>query len=191
LLSSAGLAAPFFGRDGLAINSRMTGGRWESLNGLAMLREPKFERRSGDAEMEEEKKSLAEIGKLIVEIASRLHLPASDLPTLGISEQSGRPHIEVGDACYFYVIAERGTEHRRVSFEKLDDLLYAVAYDVTSIMSSIWQSQNELPNVDQRRQAFARQRFLLAGLNPEWERRCEERHAAILREYPFRDIPNR
>ena len=59
-------------------------------------------------------------------MASVINAPANLLPTIGTSDGTGRPHIEIGKGSFEYVVAERGNDVRRMTFLSKDDLLPCV-----------------------------------------------------------------
>jgi hypothetical protein len=109
------------------------------------------------------------------------------LPTYGIWEQTGRPHIEVGERGCHYVAAERGREFSRLTTRELDRLLYAVFKAVTSELSFEYELRYRVESKDSRRLAFQKQiEFLSVFSSDEVQRRSTEINE-ILEDHPFDD----
>jgi hypothetical protein len=98
---------------------------------------------------------------------------ASDymLPTFGYSEDTGREHIEVHkDGTLHWVMVDRGTEYTRYTTTSLDELLYWTLREVAWRVAHRETGESMLyPAL--RVRINKRQRELLRGLNPEWEKR--------------------
>lgn len=120
-------------------------------------------------------------------IASKIGASGNILPTFGYSEDFARPHIEVDDRGYHYVIVERGEELRRVTTFDVDELLYQVFADITFAGAVNYELAHRVVGRDARRIMFFRQIELLAKLSPTWATRAAAEHARILREHPFCD----
>jgi hypothetical protein len=60
--------------------------------------------------------SLEEIKSEIDDLAQRIGASGLILPTYGRSEDFARPHIEVDDSGYHYVVVERGQEMERFKY---------------------------------------------------------------------------
>lgn len=105
-------------------------------------------------------------------LAAVVDAPAAMLPTLGHSEQSGRPHLEVDpDETMHRVVCERGSEQERLTTTDADELLYWVFRAVTHELASGHELANRRPDEDSRRQLFEHQLHLLGRLDPEWRAR--------------------
>jgi hypothetical protein len=131
--------------------------------------------------------SLEEIESEITRLARRIGASDDVLPTFGFSEQSGRPHIEVDESGYQYVVTERGQEFERLTTHDLDELLYHVFQDVTSTLALDYELKHRVERRDGRRIAFQQQIELLSALSPEWAKRRRLEHTQILRDRPFDD----
>ena len=108
-------------------------------------------------------------------------------PTYGTSEDFARPHIEVDERFYYYVVVERGQELDRKWALSLDSLLEFIFDDITFGMAFSYELKHRIETQDCRRIGFAKQIELLERLNPRWAERKAARHQAILREHPFND----
>jgi hypothetical protein len=131
--------------------------------------------------------TLADIEAEVMRLAAVLRVEPRALPTFGRSEDGARPHIEVTEAGYQYVVVERGLELRRDSTTSSDDLLYTVFAGVTFDLACRWEAGHRTRGKDFRRALFHKQVELLATLSPEWARREADAHAEILRGHPFDD----
>jgi hypothetical protein len=130
---------------------------------------------------------LEEIRAEIEQLAAIIGASGYVMPTYGRSEDFARPHIEVDDRGYHYVVIERGEELERLTTTSLDDLLYRVFEAVTFSLACAYESQHRIRGEDNRKQLFRVQLELLARLNAEWSARCSRRIAEILKAHPFRD----
>jgi hypothetical protein len=133
------------------------------------------------------KLSLEEIESEIARLAHRIGASGDVFPTFGFSEQSGRPHVEVDERGYHYVVAERGSEFTRLTTDDLNDLLYNVFQSVTHTLAFDYELKHRVEKQDCRRMAFQQQIELFSALSPEWARRCGQEHTRILRDHPFDD----
>jgi hypothetical protein len=106
----------------------------------------------------------------IGEFARLLGAPDHALPTLGCSEQTGRPHIEVDGTTFHYAVVDRGREYERHSTASLDELLYWVFRDVTFSMAATRTGLSQLTPASRRR-ILRDQLALLGRLDPAWEKR--------------------
>ena len=131
--------------------------------------------------------NLFEIEQKVYQLAQKIEAPQNILPTYGYSEQSARPHIEVGSWTYAYVVAQSGQEVSRYTTRHIDQLLYKVFYDVTLMLSIQYAEQNRLENQDIRRTIFPRQVELLSQLSPQWGERWAKEQAQLLKQAPFDD----
>jgi hypothetical protein len=133
-----------------------------------------------DAELAAIKDRIDTLGRII-------GAPAYPLPTYGVSDQTGRPHIEVDDRGVHFVVAERGSEFMRHTSAELDEILYLVLQGVTFEMACDYELAHRVPGQDFRRIAFEYQEALLARLSPAWAERRRREHAQIVETYPFVD----
>lgn len=129
---------------------------------------------------------LQAVKEIVDTLARGIGAPDDILPTYGVSEQSGRPHIEVSQV-YHYAMAERGKEFSRKFTAELDLFLYWVFADVTSQMAGRHELQNRRPDEDSRRQRFAKQAELMGAISWDWAVKMRAEHAGILILHPFRD----
>ncbi len=130
---------------------------------------------------------LSEIRDEVNRLAAVVGAHPSQLPTYGSSLDFARPHIEVHDDNYHWVVVERGHEADRRVFTSLDDLLYQVFSSVTFALATDWELRHRTADADSRRELFRRQEELLAQLDQSWAHRERVRHEEILRSHPFDD----
>ena len=134
-------------------------------------------------------KTLAEIQVGINRLAKLIGAQClEELPTYGYSEGTARPHVEVDQNGYHYVVVERGQEWERITTKHLDELLYRVFRSVTLRMAIDYELKHRVEGQDSRRVAFQHQLELLSTLSAEWAQRCSQEIAQILHEHPFEDL---
>ncbi len=135
--------------------------------------------------------SFATLEDIRAEIERRAALigAASDwsLPTYGQSSDFARPHIEVDQRGYHFVVVERGRELKRKTSPDLDELLFEVFQSVTFSLACEYEVAHRVRGQDFRRLMFARQVELLSQLSPQWAQRRAEEHQQILGDHPFHD----
>jgi hypothetical protein len=132
--------------------------------------------------------TLTEIKAEVDRRAAIIAVPESGLPTYGHSEGwAARPHIEVDERGYHYVVMERGNELKRITTNDLDDLLYQVFCDTTSQLASEYEVPHRVEEQDNRRMMFDHQIETLARLSPDWAARQKDEIDQILQEYPYGD----
>jgi hypothetical protein len=110
------------------------------------------------------------------------------LPTFGHSEDLGRPHIEVDQRGYHYIVVERGREQSRLDTTSLDALLFRTMVDVTFGLSCQYELAHRVEGKDSRRILFAHQLELLGLLSTNWQSRMAIELDAILERHPFDDV---
>jgi hypothetical protein len=132
-------------------------------------------------------KQLPEIKVEIERLAKLIDANEDQLPTYGVSEQSGRPHIEVDDLGYHYVNAERGHEFKRLTTWELDQLLYAVFQAVTFRLAINFELRHRIEGKDCRRLAFQKQIELLSVFPHKWDECRSNEISEILKDHPFDD----
>ena len=131
---------------------------------------------------------LEQIERQVRSIAARIGASDNLLPTFGRTEDGARPHVEVNDAGYHFVVVERGQELERATFADVEGLLEKVFRAVTFSMAMSHRPLLRMPGRrDPRRAMFARQVQLLAVLSPEWADREAREHEGILARHPFDD----
>lgn len=130
--------------------------------------------------------NLPALQAVVEALADRIEAPSHSLPSYGISDQTGRPHIEISQV-YHYVVAERGSEHSRAVTAELDLLLYWVFQDVMSQMAGKYELEHRRAAEDGRRLRFEKQLESLAQLSSDWAARQRADHVAILVLHPFQD----
>jgi hypothetical protein len=131
--------------------------------------------------------TLSEIEEEVNQLAQKIGASQNILPTYGYSEQTARPHIEVGSVVYYYVVAERGQEYNRYAAFDLDELLQKIFTDVTFELSCKYELSHRIINQDSRRIIFQHQVELLSKLSPKWAERESQEHEQILKRNPFND----
>ena len=131
--------------------------------------------------------TLREIEAEVRRLAARIGAPRSILPSFGRQEEDAHPHVEVDERGHHYVVVERGKENERFSTHNSDELLYKIFEGVTARLAQEEERRHRLPDQDFRRQYFHRQVELFSVLSPHWAERQAERHARILRDYPYDD----
>lgn len=130
--------------------------------------------------------NLPALQTVVEALADKIGAPSHSLPSYGISDQTGRPHIEISQV-YHYVVAERGSEHSQAVTAELDLLLYWVFKDVTSLVAGEYELEHRRAAEDGRRLRFEKQLELLAQLSSDWAARQRADQAAILVLRPFQN----
>ena len=136
-------------------------------------------------------KSLRDIETEVAALARDIGAYGQDLPTYGISHDAGRPHVEVENALYHYVVVERGEERERHSTESYDELLYWIFRDVTHHMAFSYEMMSRVEDQDGRRIAFPKQIELTKRISATMATRLEADIADILRRAPYDDEPTK
>jgi hypothetical protein len=131
--------------------------------------------------------SLDEIEREVKRRAEVIGATGNMLPTYGHSDDLARPHIEVNEAGYHYVIVEKGQELSRVTTPDLDELLYHVFRHVTHELAGRYEQGHRVKEQDFRRVMFQRQIDLLALLSPQWASQETLEHDQILQQSPYDD----
>lgn len=132
-------------------------------------------------------KKLRDLRKEVINIGVDIGAGSALLPSFGYSTQDGRPHIEVIEGSYHYVVEERGVEFSREVYECKEELLYRVFQEVAFGMAVDYEFDNRIAGQDPRRLIYKRQFELLGGVSEEWGRRVLEHHAEVLARRPMRD----
>lgn len=110
------------------------------------------------------------------------------LPTYGYSDGwSARPHVEVDQDGYHYIIMERGNELKHIAMRDEDSLLYHVFCDITSVLASEYELTHRTENQDSREVQFTHQNELLELLSPAWAAKQRDETGKIIEEYPYVD----
>ena len=109
------------------------------------------------------------------------------LPTWGASDQTGRPHVELDDAGFHYVVCERGSEFERTTSADAGEIAFLACRDMAFEMACDHELATRIPGTDSRRRIFARQLELMRRLDPGWEARERVEIERILDEYPYED----
>jgi Immunity protein 63 len=132
-------------------------------------------------------RSLDYIRSLVEKYSAYINAPTTFQPTYGFSQDGARPHIEVNNKGYHYVVVERGKELKRITTNDIDELLYNVFKGITFQISTEFELENRVEHQDSRRIFFKKQEELLGYIKESWKTRKEQEHNAILRFRPFRD----
>jgi hypothetical protein len=136
-------------------------------------------------------KTLRDIETEVAALARHLGAAGEDLPSYGISHDFGRPHIEVENVLYYYVVVERGEELERRSTESYDELLYWIFRDVTHKLAFSREIMNRVEDQDCRRIAFPKQIELMKRISSTMCTRLEGDIADILRRARYDDEPTK
>lgn len=134
-------------------------------------------------------KTLAEIQTDVKALAKIIGASESGLPTYGTSADFARPHIEVDQNGYHYVVVERGIELSRTTTRQLDELLYIIFEDVTEALAIHHVTALRVDmHEDSRRAGFRHQIELLSALSPQWAKRRSQEIEQILKRHPYDDL---
>jgi hypothetical protein len=124
--------------------------------------------------------SLEDFERWLQALAEAIEALASDLPTVGHSEDGGRPHIERSQRGFAYVVVERGAVLAGTETSDGLEILALSFMDTTHLVASRWEMQHRHPTDDFRRRMFAKQLVLLDGLHPAWRRRRVDELGVLL-----------
>jgi immunity protein 63 of polymorphic toxin system len=119
--------------------------------------------------------------------AARLGADDAKLPTYGASDHTGRPHVEVDDEGYHYVVCERGTEFERATSTDAEEIAFLACRDMAFEMACEQELASHVAGQDSRRRIFALELELLRALDPAWAERVRAENERILAEHPFVD----
>lgn len=132
--------------------------------------------------------TLDDVRDKVAQLAARVGLRDSHLPTFGESADGGRPHVEVDGPLYHYVVCERGGERERQTFGGEEELFFRLFERATAHAASDWETAHRVDNnSDSRREMFRMQRAWMNQLSPDWGKQMDEEHAEVLRNHPFDD----
>lgn len=134
--------------------------------------------------------TLLQIKDKVDTLSKLIGAPANTLPTFGHSEQSGRPHIEVDNRGYHYIIVERGNEFEHYITFDLEEILYLIFQSTTFEIACKYEIENRNLEEDFRRILFKYQEDLMFTLSQSWGERKIMEHAEILKQHPFKDELN-
>jgi len=98
----------------------------------------------------------------------------------------GTPYVMVDDK-YNYIISERGVLISKEETLDLEELLYWIFEDVTSIMAGKYELNNRQQDADTRRLRFQEQIRLMDVLNNNWGEKTKNRLDKILANNPYED----
>ena len=127
---------------------------------------------------------LATLRERLREAAVKLGADEGKVPTFGVSEQTGRPHIEADDRGYHYVVCERGTEFERATSEDAEEIAFLACRDMAFEMACERELETRVPGQDSRRRIFAIELELLRGLDPAWAERVRAETERSRAEHP-------
>ena len=116
----------------------------------------------------------------IENLASRINAPKEYLPTYGFSEDFAKPHIEVNDNEFHWVVVERGQELERRQTTDEKELLFWVFDSVTFEMATRLELENRNENEDFRIQLFKIQEELIGEINSDYSDRLNIKHRKLL-----------
>ena len=116
----------------------------------------------------------------IENLASRINAPKEYLPTYGFSEDFAKPHIEVNDNEFHWVVVERGQELERRQTTDEKELLFWVFDSVTFEMATRLELENRNENDDFRIQLFKIQEELIGEINSDYSDRLNIKHRKLL-----------
>ncbi len=111
------------------------------------------------------------IKRQVDRLARMVDAPEQSLPTYGRSEDTARPHIEVGGRHMSWVVVERGKELERRTTNDLDELLYWIFRSVISEMSSRFASMHQVEGKEFRYPMFMKELELMGMLSAAWRSR--------------------
>jgi hypothetical protein len=118
-----------------------------------------------------DERPLEEISAEVQRLARIVDVPPEWLPTFETSRGDGHPVVEFDRLGFHYASVERDHEFfRRLLFTE-DDLLYVVFRDLTFQMAYSSPEAASRSGSEPMKWISARQRELLARLNPTWARR--------------------
>ncbi len=109
------------------------------------------------------------------------------LPTFGHTADGARPHLEVDELGYHYVVVERGMELKRSTTRDLDELCYWIFRASTRSLAGDLSVAASKSGEDQRRTLFEIHLNLLATLSHVWAARLAGEYHDLLQEAPFDD----
>ncbi len=132
-------------------------------------------------------KTLDDIQQAVLKLARRIDVPGYFLPTYGHAMGDARPHIEVDQRGFHFVIVERGQELDRKTTLDPNELAYWIFETATFSMAVDFELHHREQGKDCRRMFFLKQEELLGLLDASWRKRLEEYHQQILRKHPFDD----
>ncbi|GEM_PF-6631694 len=79
--------------------------------------------------------TLPQIEGKIREFTAIMYAPEEFIPTLGSSNQTGLPHIEIHGGQYMLMVCENGAELSREAFDNVDALILKVLEDISFSMA--------------------------------------------------------
>lgn len=133
-------------------------------------------------------KTVEKIKLELEEMAKVINAPQAYLPTYHWSEGSGRPHIEVRDDGYHFVVSERGHESQRKVTQDLDDILYWSISGATFSVAGQYELNHRIPDQDFRRLLFQKDLELLEKVNKEFAFKRKTEIDQILEKQPYNDL---
>jgi hypothetical protein len=132
-------------------------------------------------------KTLEEIKLELEKMAKVINAPQAYLPTYNWSEGSGKPHIEVHNDGYHFVVSERGHEFERRITQNLDDILYWSISSATFSMACKYELKHRIPNQDFRRLMFQKEIELIKKIREDFAKRKQKEIEDVLMKHPYDD----
>nr|WP_314499854.1 Imm63 family immunity protein [uncultured Chryseobacterium sp.] len=113
---------------------------------------------------------MSEIKSIIMLLANEINVPKNLIPEINVSNDFAKPFIDTDreEKFFYYVIRERGVEHKRDFYGDVQELLYRVFKDITFVMAADFELRNRIENQDFRILLFKKQEELLLKLNCDW-----------------------
>jgi hypothetical protein len=133
-----------------------------------------------DVKLEDIQRTVYELGKLI-------DAPKTLLIVHWRPVDDGTPYVVIEKDHFLYISSERGYEFSRKKTSSLQELLYWIFSNVTSIMSMEYELKNRVKGQDSRRIYFQRQIDLLRMINIEWANKAQVEIKNILISSPYVD----
>lgn len=116
----------------------------------------------------------------ILRLSKIINVPEHLIPTFDYSKDFARPHIEIQEQEYHFVIIERGQElERRKAFE-IKEILFWIFDKITFSMASDLELKNRKEGKDFRIQLFSIQENLIRQINPEFCKILKTKYSKLL-----------
>ena len=116
----------------------------------------------------------------VLKLSKIINVPEHLIPTFDYSKDFARPHIEIQEQEYHFVIIERGQElERRKTFE-IKEILFWIFDGITFSMASDLEVKNRKEGEDFRIQLFSIQENLIHQISPEFCKILKTKHSKLL-----------
>jgi hypothetical protein len=132
-------------------------------------------------------KKVEEIKSELEELVKEINPPQAYFPTYNWSEGSGRPHIEVHNDGYHFVVSERGKVFQRNVTRDINELLYWAVSCITHPMASQYELKHRIPNQDFRRLMFQKDIELLTVVRKDFADKRQKEIEETLMKHPYND----